>query len=148
MTTPGAQDSRRGSERGSAAVEVALLVPTLAALVLLVIFGGRVAVARQMVQAAAADAARAASIARTAPDAERSATKIAQATLDNQGLRCTTLSVDVDTREFSRPPGTPASTTVTVRCQVASQDLALPGVPDILVESSMSSPLDTYRGRG
>jgi Flp pilus assembly protein TadG len=138
---------RRG-ERGSAAVEVALLVPALGALVLLVVFGGRVALARQSVQTAATDAARAASIARTADDARTQATRIAQATLANQGLRCATTSVDVDTSGFNRPPGTPATATVTVTCEVLTADLALPLAGTVRIEQAMSSPLDTYRGRG
>ena len=139
---------RTRNERGSAAVEMALLAPMLGALVLVVIFGGRLALARQTVQAAAADTARAASIERTASEAERSATRVAHATLTNQGVTCAASSVEVDTRGFTRPPGTPATTTVTIRCDLATADLSLPLSGTIPVTATSSSELDVYRGRG
>lgn len=139
---------RRRNERGSAAVEIALLAPLLGALVLVVIFGGRLALARQTVQAASADAARAASIERTASDAERSATRMAQATLANQGVTCATSSIDVDTRGFGRSPGTPATITVTISCDLVTADLSLPLPGTIQVTATSSSELDVYRGRG
>ena len=140
---------RRKDERGSsAAVELALLAPLLGALALVVIFGGRLALARHTVQAATADAARAASIERTAADARRSATRIANATMNNQGLTCTTTPTEVDTRGFKRPPGTPATVTVTISCQLATADLSLPIPATIQVTATSSSELDLYRGRG
>lgn len=139
---------RTRNERGSAAVEMALLAPLLGVLVLVVIFGGRLALARQTVQVAAADAARAASIERTAGDAQRSATQVAQATLANQGVTCAASSIDVDTRGFKRPPGTPATTTVTIHCDLTTADLSLPLPGTIPVTATSSSELDVYRGRG
>lgn len=138
---------RRRDERGSAAIEIALLAQLLGAFVLLVIFGGRLALARQTVQAAAADAARAASIARTAQAAERSATRVAEATLANQGVTCAATTIDVDTKGFSKPPGTPATTTVTISCDLATADLNLP-VPAARIDATSSSAIDTYRARG
>lgn len=133
--------------RGSAAVEIALLAPLLGTLVLVVIFGGRLALARQTVQAAAADASRAASIARNASDAERSANQIALGTMSNQGVRCATLSIDVDSRGFTKPPGTQATTTVAISCDVATADLTLPFPGTVRVSATSSSELDVYRGR-
>lgn len=138
---------RRCGERGSAAVEMALLAPMLGSLVLVVIFGGRLALTRQTVQAAAADAARAASIARTAGEAERSAGQIAQSTLANQSVKCAASSVDVDTSGFAKPVGTAATITVTVSCDVATADLTLPLPGTIRILSTSSSELDVYRGR-
>jgi Flp pilus assembly protein TadG len=134
-------------ERGSAAVEIALLAPLLGTLVLIVIFGGRLALARQTVQAAAADAARAASIVRTAAVAERSATEIARGTLANQGVHCATTAIDVDTRGFDEPVGTAATVTVRIACGVATADLSLPLPGTIEVSATSSSELDVFRGR-
>ncbi|HEY3409826.1 MAG TPA: TadE/TadG family type IV pilus assembly protein [Propionicimonas sp.] len=139
--------SRRRDQRGSAAVEIVLLAPMLGALVLVVIFGGRLALARQTVQAAAANAARAASIARSADDAKRSATRIAEATLSNQGVTCATSSIEVDTSGFQQPPGTPASTSVTIACDVATADLSLPLPGTTRVSANSSSELDVFRSR-
>lgn len=139
--------TRTRDEQGSAAVEMALLAPMLGALVLVVIFGGRLALARQTVQAAAADAARAASISRTADAAQHSANLIAQGTLTNQGVKCATSTVDIDTRGFIQPPGTPASTTVVITCDVATADLSLPLPGTVRVSATSSSELDLFRGR-
>lgn len=139
--------TRVRDERGSAAIEIALLAPLLGAFVLLVVFGGRLALARQTVQAAAADAARAASIARTADAAERSATQTAEATLVNQGVACAASTIDIDTKGFKTPPGTPASTTVSITCELLTADLSLPVPGSISVSASSSSALDTYRTR-
>src|SRR5579863_3700910 len=57
LTGPG-----RGSERGSMAVEFALLAPVFIVLMLLLVLGGRVIEAQGQVDGAARDAARAASV--------------------------------------------------------------------------------------
>ena len=84
-------------ERGSAAIELVLLVPALMLLLLFAVAGGRVAIAHGSVQQAAADAARAASIARTAGAAQTTAVAAARATLANQGLTCASMTVTLDT---------------------------------------------------
>ena len=134
-------------ERGSAAIELVLLIPALVALLLFAVAGGRVAMAHGSLEQAAADAARAASIARTAGDAQTSAEEAARATLANQGLSCTSLTVALDTSGFATPVGAPASVTATVSCTVRLSDLAVPGLPDPVVSATVTSPLDMYRGR-
>ena len=134
-------------ERGSAAIELVLLVPALMLLLLFAVAGGRVAIAHGSVQQAAADAARAASIARTAGSAQTSAVTAARATLANQGLTCASMTVTLDTSGFSRPVGTPASVGATVSCTVELSELSLPGLPDRVVSATVTSPLDVFRGR-
>lgn len=139
--------SGRG-ERGSVSVEMVILGPVLLFFVLAVFFAGRYALAQQSVQAAAAEAARAASIARSAGEASGAATGAASASLANQDVRCATQSVSVDVSAFSSSPGTPGLVSATVSCQVDMSDLAFPGIPgNRTLEATMSSPLDTYRGR-
>ncbi len=53
-------------ERGSATIEAVMWAPVIAVFLAVTILGGRLAIAQQAVQAAATDAARSASIARTA----------------------------------------------------------------------------------
>lgn len=134
-------------ERGSAAIEVVLLVPALMAMLLFAVAGGRVAIAHGSVQQAAADAARVASIARTAGEAHTTAVASARATLANQGLVCTSMTVTVDTSGFATPVGTPASVGATVSCTVELSQLSLPGLPDRVVTATVTSPLDVFRGR-
>lgn len=134
-------------ERGSAAIELVLLVPALMLLLLFAVAGGRVAIAHGSVQQAAADAARAASIARSAGSAQTTAVAAARATLANQGLTCTSVVVTLDTSGFASPVGTPASVRATVSCTVELSELSLPGLPDRVISATVTSPLDVYRGR-
>lgn len=136
-------------DRGAVTVEMVVLGPVLLFFVLAVFFVGRHALAQQSVQAAAAEAARAASIARSAGEASGAAAGAASASLSNQDVRCVTQSVAVDTSAFAQRPGVPGVVTATVSCQVDMSDLAFPGIPgNRTLEATMSSPLDTYRGRG
>jgi Flp pilus assembly protein TadG len=138
----------RRTERGSAAIETAIGVPAFLLFIALIIGAGRVAIARQAVEAAAAEGARSASIARTQSAADHEAATSAAATLANQQLQCATTQVIVDTSEFAKPVGTPATVTVTVTCVVNLSDVAIPGLPGMLpITEAMTSPLDTYRGR-
>lgn len=118
---------RGDAERGSAVIEAVIAVPAFMLFVLLIIFAGRLAVAGQAVEAAASEAARAASISRTRQQADSDATAGAAASLRNQGLRCVAQQVAVDTTGFATPVGTPATVSATVTCLVDLSDLAIPG---------------------
>ena len=135
-------------ERGSAAVEAVIGVPALLLLVGLLVLGGRTAIAQQAVQAAAADAARSASIARTPAAARSTASHAAHSSLANQDLDCATTSVSVDTAACGTPVGTPGQVSTTVTCALRLDDIGLPGLGGTkTITATMSSPLDTYRGR-
>jgi Flp pilus assembly protein TadG len=139
---------RKPEERGSAAIEAAIGVPAFMLFVGLIIFAGRTAVAQQAVESAAADAARSASIARTAPVASEDARDAARASLTNQQLRCVDISVAVDTGDFNKPIGSAGAVKVTVECRLDLSDLSVPGVPGSrIVKASMTSPLDSWRER-
>src|SRR5438046_3178070 len=84
-------------DRGSAAIEAAILAPPLLALLALAILGGRIETAGGAIESAAHDAARAASISRTAAAAQTQAQTAAAATLNQQGLHCARLAVTVNT---------------------------------------------------
>ncbi|WP_422737746.1 TadE/TadG family type IV pilus assembly protein [Micromonospora sp. WMMD729] len=152
----------RTAERGSVSIEVAVLAPAFIALMVLAGVAGRSAVAAEAVDAAAHDAARAASISRTAADGQEQARKAAQEQLDWHGLNCDgtpTLrfsgSVGGDItgfdKAYSSALGQAATVTVTVECRVSFRDLrlnAIPGMPtENRVEASFTSPLDRYRSR-
>lgn len=138
---------RADRERGSAAVEAVIGIPAFGLFVALIIIGGRVAVAHQGVEVAAADAARAASISRTQSRALDAATRAATTSLGGQGLACQSTAVSVDVTGFAAPVGTPASVRATVTCVVSLSDLAIPGSGSRTIRAAVSSPLDTYRER-
>lgn len=136
------------ADRGSAVVEMVLLAPVLMLFVLMVIFGGRWAIAQQAVQSAASEAARAASLARAPADAAGNATSAATTSLRNQNVRCSPLAAAVDTTGFAVAVGTGATVSATVTCVVDMSDISAPGIPGSrTLTSTATSPLDTYRGR-
>lgn len=136
------------SESGSATVEAVIGATAMVLFLSLAILGGRIALARQAVESAAADAARAASIERTQTAAQGKAETAARASLANQKLVCASTSVVVDTSGFTRPVGVEAWVSATVRCDVPADDLGLPGASGSLpVEATVRSALDTYRAR-
>jgi Flp pilus assembly protein TadG len=110
---------------------------------------GRVAIASNSVESAADEAARSASISRTASGARAAADDGARRSLAEQGLQCVSVQVEVDTSGFSVPVGLPAQVRARVTCVVRLSDIALPGFPGSrAVTSSAVSPLDAYRERG
>jgi Flp pilus assembly protein TadG len=140
---------RRGDQRGSAAIEAAILGPPLLLLIGVAIVGGRIQVAGGAIEAAAHDAARAASISRTAGQARAAATAAADATLSQQGLHCASLSVVVDTTGFSVPVGQTATVSASITCVVDFRDLVADGLPGSkTLNARFVSVLDTFRTRG
>lgn len=134
--------------RGSAAIEMAVLMPMFVAVFTAAILAGRMSNAASAVEMAAYDAARTASLARDAATAEIEALTTVEDSLAGQSLSCVGgPTVVVDTAGFGRPVGTPASVTVSVTCTVTVGDIDLIGVPDQDVSASFVSPLDQYRTR-
>jgi len=134
-------------ERGSATVEAVIGVPVFVLLILLAIMGGRVALAKQAVDAATADAARVASLSRDATTAKSDAIEVAEASLANQGITCLDTTITVDTAALRRPAGTPGMVTATVSCTVRLADLGLPGTASRTITATVTSPVDTWRER-
>ncbi|SCF29135.1 TadE-like protein [Micromonospora purpureochromogenes] len=127
---------------------MAVVAPAILALFAGAVIGGRVNLARQALEAAAYDAARTASLARTPGEARTQAREAANTTLDAQGLSCTNLDITVSTAGFDVPVGQPATVTATLNCTATFSDVALPGMPGTVpIRASFTSPLDTYRGR-
>jgi Flp pilus assembly protein TadG len=133
---------------GSLSVELAILLPAFILLALIAVAFGRDTIAQSSVDLAAHDAARAASLARNATDAQSAASAAAHDTLDGSSTSCSAVTVTVDTSGFAIPVGQPATVSVTITCTVPLADLALPGMPaSRVLTSTFSSPLDIYRGR-
>jgi Flp pilus assembly protein TadG len=129
-------------ERGSVTAELVLLTPLLILLLLFVVALGRLSGARLDVDGAAAQAARAASIARDPSTATAMAQQTATAALGSDHVTCAQLTVDTNTAQFA--PG--GSVAVTVTCHVALSDLTGLRLPaSESVSSTASSVIDTYR---
>jgi Flp pilus assembly protein TadG len=133
---------RQRGEEGSATAELAILTPLLIVFLLLVVAFGRLAGARIEVDGAAAQAARAASIARSPATATTAAEETAASALSSQHVTCAHLQVAVDTADFV-PGGLVA---VTVSCAVDLSTLTGLHLP---VTETLSNrfvePIDAYR---
>ncbi|MFI7022741.1 TadE/TadG family type IV pilus assembly protein [Micromonospora sp. NPDC049900] len=148
--------------RGSVSIEVAVLAPAFVALMVLGGVAGRTAMASEALEAAAHDAARAASISRDATSARDAARDAARRQLDWRRVSCSRLpevefSGSVDGRSttfdeaFRSSVGQDAAVTVEITCLVSYQDIKISALrmPDgNRVTVSFTSPLDRYRSRG
>jgi len=134
----------RGQD-GFATLELVIVAPFLLAFVLLIVGFGRVTHGRQLVEQAAAAAARTAALGSTPGQAKAAARQEAADTLSQAGISCTSMRTDVNTSGFH--PGGQVSVTVT--CVASLADLTVVGFPGskTLTATSMS-PLDHYRQIG
>lgn len=129
-------------EHGGATVELTLLTPLLLVFLLLIVALGRFANTRADVDAAARDAARAASFARNTGSAQADAQTAAAATLREGGVDCRSMTVSVDYTNF-RPGGTVA---VDVSCSVDLADVSLLRLPGTkTMAARFVSVIDLYR---
>lgn len=132
-------------ERGSVAVELTLLTPLLLLLLVFVVALGRLAEARQEVDDAAAQAARAATVAASVGGADKTAQQAAGASLASDRITCSHLTVTTDMSSF----GPDSDVQVQVSCTVSLSDLSFLHMPGTETVSSIaSSPLDPYRSVG
>ncbi|MFF4748143.1 TadE/TadG family type IV pilus assembly protein [Streptomyces sp. NPDC001268] len=150
--TPGDRGCRRlraaRGDRGSYALETAVLAPVMIGLLLLLVAFGRVVDADGTVDSAARAAARAASLERDARAAQAKAQDAANRSLHGEGVTCRTSSVVVDTAGYALDIGAEANVTATISCTAHLSDIGLPGLPGTkTLTASWTSPLDTYRGR-
>ncbi|MFM9705584.1 TadE/TadG family type IV pilus assembly protein [Streptomyces galilaeus] len=145
-TAPAARRLR--GDKGSAAIEAAIILPLLIMFLSLAIAGGRLVTSGSKIDAAAEDAAREASIHRTASSAQSAAQAAAAESLDDQGITCTSTTVSINTGGLSVPVGQIGTVTATVTCTVPLSDLLLPGIPGArTLTSTATSVVDQYRQR-
>ena len=137
---------RRAStnERGMAAIELTLLAPVLLLVLLFVVGLGRMAHARQQVEAAAADSARAASLERNPTMSRAAAAQAASRSLGDGGLSCTDMDLQLDLSGLEQG----GTVTAVVRCRASLGDVALSGLPGSRTFTATSRvPIETYRSR-
>lgn len=130
-------------DAGTMSLELVLLTPLLVAFIMLMVGLGLFVEAKGQVDGAAGDAARAASIARTAAEANVAARDAAAATLSDRKQRCGGgARTTVDFRDW-RPGG---QVTATVRCRIDLSGLSLIGLaPAKTMTGTATAPIDTLR---
>ncbi len=140
---PGRQS---GADEGSMSVEIVLLTPVLILFMLLVVACGRYVDLMGELQATTRDAARAASIQRSAGEAQLAAVEIVQEGLSDRA-NCGPVQVNYQ-------PGPPDNRAVLGRvttelsCTVSYDDLGLLGLPgSATLTTSSHAPLDAFRAQ-
>lgn len=122
------------------AVEIVILTPVLVAFILLVVAFGRYVTIRGDVEAVTRDAARAASLERTAGAAQAAADAAVAAGLSRG---------DCTGAALSGAFVAGGTIQVEVTCRIRYDDLGLIGLPGtVAVRGSSAAPLDTYRRTG
>ncbi len=148
MSRLAALRGRLREDRGSEAIQAAIITPLLIVFVCMAIAAGRIVTSGNTIDAAAEDAARAASIARTYGTAKTAAGQAAAQSLTDQGMKCASTKVSIDAGGLTVPVGQVGYVTVTISCTVPLSDLLLPGAPGShTVKSSFTSVVDAYRSR-
>jgi Flp pilus assembly protein TadG len=137
-------------QRGSMSVELVIVAPGLILLLLLVGAAGRVVEAQGHLDGAARDAARAASLAQSPPQAGQAAVQAAQADLGDTSW-CAAGSVQAQVAGFpavGQPVQPGAAVTVTVTCEVNMTPFGLLGFrPSTVFSSQAVAPLDVFTCR-
>lgn len=134
---------RMSGDRGSIAVEVAVVAPAFVFLLLLVVYAGHSSEADAVVTRSASEAARAASLRQRPTDATADAEVVARENLATAGISCDPLDVEVDSADL-QPGGRVA---VTVTCTATTANIALIGVPATRIYTARSvEVVDRYRG--
>ena len=129
-------------DTGSLSLEFAFVAPGLVLLLLFLLAAGRATDVTGAFDAAVRDAARAATQARSAAEAQRRAERILTAALEQVSRRCAETLVVEPVPVFR--PG--AAVTVAASCRYPVGDLGLPGLPgELPVRGSFASPLDPNR---
>lgn len=132
----------RRNESGSAALEMVIMAPVMIMFLLFIVGLGRMSQARQEVNSAAYEAARAASLQRNTGASAADGREAALRTLGDRGMSCTSLNVGVDVSSY-RPDG---RVTATVTCVASLGDLALSGLPGSKTfRATAVVPIEQYR---
>lgn len=135
------------SERGAVTTELVLVTPILIGFLSLVVLGGRLTAAKSDVVSAASDAARAASLQTSDAAAQQQAQRIAEDSVEGEGLECIGgVQVVLDYSDGVFEPG--ATVEATVSCDVRTGDLALLNLPGVVTVTEHAwEVVDTYRSQ-
>ena len=150
-TTPADTRHRRGCEGGVTTIEAAVIAPVLMALLLFIVFLGRVATTQQNVQQAARAAARAGSIALTRDDAAIAIDTTLTASLGTTRDRCELAPLNLTAiGQDTGQPGDWDLGTIQVRltCTIPTSDLGLLGITRSKTFTAVATePVDEWRSR-
>lgn len=149
MTAPAPphRPGRGRTDGGGVALELAILAVPVLLVLAVIMLGHRHSDAVDAVDLAAFDAARAASLSRTADEAHTRALDAIENALGGDNSACADWDSEIDLSGFTIPPGQPAMVAVTVTCTTSFADIPLAGSAGTEVSAQFLSPLDTWRAR-
>jgi Flp pilus assembly protein TadG len=124
------------------ALELAILIPVVIAMLLVVAALGRVTHGRQLVDDAAAAGSRAAALSTSPGQAEQRARASITEALAQAGVSCQNPRIDVDTTAFT--PG--GQVAVVLTCTSDLSQMGLIGLPgQMSLTATARTPIETYR---
>jgi TadE-like protein len=138
------------SEAGMTTIEAVVLAPVILALVLFIVFLGRVTTTQQSVQRAARDAARAASQAITRDEADIAINTVVDESLGTNRRNCTIAPTDLTAiGEDTGAEGDWDLGLIQIRitCTIPTADLGLLGLGTKTFTAVATEPVDTWRSR-
>ena len=134
---------RRRDERGSLAIEMAMIAPGLLLIFALIFAYGRAGQVNGSLESGTRDAARSVTLARSYDEALDRAKAVMLDAIKDTPQSCQNSMVLRIVGDYE--PGEPV--TVSTECTYDLSDLGLPGAPGTLTaKSSFTSMLDPYRG--
>jgi hypothetical protein len=142
--------AKRHNENGMTTIEAAVLAPVIVALLLFIVFLGRVTTTQQTVQRAARDAARAASQGITRDEAAVAMNAVIDESLGTYRSHCTLAPTDLSAiGEDTGAEGDWDLGLIQVRitCTIPTADLGLLGLGTKTFTAIATEPVDTWRSR-
>ena len=142
--------ARHVDEAGLTTIEAAVLAPVIMALLLFVVFLGRVTTTQQVVQRTARDAARAASQAITRDEAAEAIDTVLEESLGDTRRHCTLAPTDLTAiGEDTGEAGDWDLGRIQIRltCSIPTSDLGLLGIGTKTFTAVATEPVDTWRSR-
>jgi len=142
---------RRGprDERGSLAVEMAIIIPSILLIFALIFVYGRAASVNGNLESATRDAARAATLARSYDEARDRVDAVLAEGMSRAPASCRDSLTWASEPDSFGPGDFEAGKPITVQatCTYSLGDIGLPGAPgNLRPESAFTSMLDPYRG--
>lgn len=145
-----AATERAGTERGSLAIEAAILIPAIAALFSLVVIIGQLETASGSVQEAARVGARTVTLNYVASESDKQLNQVAGTavvqSLAQSGVSCHRLTVQAGRTSLQTGNIPLQMVRVDIKCTVQVNDLFVTGVPgEMEFDQSFTSAIDYYR---
>lgn len=136
------------SNRGSNALELALIAPVIGLLICILVVVGRLASAGNTVENAAIGAAREASLSRSTAAAQAAATTRANTILNDAGVKCSATTVAIDDTGINAALGDTGIVRADLTCIADLSDIGMPGLPGHkTLTATATSPVDPHRER-